>query len=110
MKSTPAAVDATLPSLLEKILASGEKSIIRCPSTDRVSRLSEKLWNYKNEAFLPHSTAKDDMVLHQPIYLTNEDENANQANILVLVSGAEWHGDIQEFSKVVPVDEVNSSF
>ena len=55
--------------------------------------LDSHLWTYKDEAFLPHAAKGDarfaDIAADQPIWLTDEAETPNEANVLFLVDGAE---------------------
>ena len=89
MNATPAAVDATLPKLLEKSLSTGARVVVKCPKEERCTRLNETLWSYDALSFLPHGRKEDGNADIQPIYITSEDENLNGADILVLLSGAD---------------------
>jgi DNA polymerase-3 subunit chi len=106
MNATPASVDATLPILLEKVLSSGKTVVIKCPSVERMNRIDEALWSYKEESFLPHGTAEDEFKENQPIYLTTEDENPNHAEILVTVSGA-TSSDFSSYGRVLDMFEAS---
>lgn len=85
---TPAGVETALPKLLEKAYEAGFRVVVRCPSQERTKRLNEALWTYKEDSFLPHGVAEDGAPSLQPIYLTEHEENANNANVLVFISGA----------------------
>ncbi len=102
--NTPAGADAMLPMLLEKILQSGHKAVVRCPDAKRMERLDEYLWTYTAESFLPHGSKDGDNAAEQPIYLTTEDENPNGADILVQLSGAEA-SDFSSYARVLDVFE-----
>lgn len=88
---TPAALDAALPSLLTKILATGTQTLVVCPTPARASRLDETLWTYADTAFLPHGTLEAAHPEHQPILISHSEvENAQPQNRLPLVlAGAE---------------------
>jgi DNA polymerase-3 subunit chi len=81
-------LDRALPQLLEKAVAGGHRVVVLAGSSERVDHLNTLLWTYNDEAFLPHGSAKDGNPDRQPIWLTVEDENPNQASMLVLVDGA----------------------
>ena len=49
--------------------------------------MATQLWTYHPSAFLPHGTAKDGFAAHQPIYLTEKEENPNGARLLIVTDG-----------------------
>ena len=55
--------------------------------------LDSHLWTCRDDAFLPHAAKGDARFAEhadsQPIWLTDEDETPNSANVLFLVDGAE---------------------
>lgn len=88
---TPATLDATLPSLLEKAFKAGQKVLLLTPSEQRTQRLDESLWTYSPTSFLPHGTESSPHPDSQPILITHQLENppplANR--IPVLLAGTE---------------------
>ncbi len=76
-----------LPKLLERVLSSGMQAVILCGSTERVAALDAILWTYDPDSFLPHGTLATGFADKQPVYLTTEEENPNDASVLVLVDG-----------------------
>ena len=97
-ESTPAAVDAVLPSLLGKIVGTGQPILLLAPTAERAQRIDEHLWGYAAESFLPHAQAGTPRDAAQPILVGNLEQQpeilpllpANQANRLpVLLAGAE---------------------
>ena len=50
--------------------------------------LTQLLWVYKADSFMPHGSTKDGHAPQQPIWLTTQDNNLNSANVLMLVDGA----------------------
>ncbi len=77
-----------MPELLEKTLARGLRAVVMTSSPERAEALAQHLWAYKPGSFLPHGTAKDGHAAHQPIWLTEKDENPNGATVLFLADGA----------------------
>ena len=106
MNATPASVDATVPLLLEKALASGKKIVVRCNTKERAERLNETLWSYKAGSFLPHGTEEDGNAEQQPIFITGAETNPNGAEILVLISGAEAP-DFEKYDRVLDMFEAS---
>ena len=82
-------LETTLPALLSKAYAQGNKIIVKTLDTEKTETLNGYLWTYNPNNFLPHGSQKDGNVEHQPIFLTDKEENPNGANVLILVDGAE---------------------
>jgi DNA polymerase-3 subunit chi len=93
-------LDQALPELLEKTLARGWRALVRSPAPERVEHLDGWLWSYRDDSFLPHGTAAEPQAARQPILITTEAENANGANALFLIDGAE-SGDLSDFDRCV---------
>lgn len=85
-------LEAALPPMLEKTLSRGQRAVVRLGSVERVETMASRLWTYAERSFLPHGTARDGRPEHQPIWLTAEDENPNQAQVLFLADGARSAG------------------
>ena len=81
-------LERALPKLLEKVLASGKRAVVMAGSEERVEQLDAVLWSYRQDAFLPHGSARDGNAEAQPVWLTVSDENPNGASILILSDGA----------------------
>ena len=80
-------LDQALPEILEEALAAGWRAVVQAGSEERVEALSERLWTYADESFLPHGSARDGEAQAQPIYLTAGADNLNGAALRVLLSG-----------------------
>lgn len=80
-------LDQALPRLLEKARAVGLKVVVMAGSRERVEHLNGLLWTFSEESWLPHGSAADGEAEHQPIWLTDQDENPNGATVLVLCDG-----------------------
>jgi len=82
-------LERALPRLLERARGQGYRIVVRAASTERVEHLSSLLWTYDDASFLAHGAAKDGNAAQQPIWLTERDDNPNDATMLVLVDGVE---------------------
>ncbi|MCC7166752.1 MAG: DNA polymerase III subunit chi [Rhodospirillales bacterium] len=84
-------LEAALPKLLEKARAAGLRVLVLTGSPERSAALDSLLWTYDPDSWLVHGTAKDGLedAPLQPIWISDQDENRNQAECLVLVDGAE---------------------
>lgn len=101
---TRGTLEQVLPRLLEKVLESGRRAVVRCPGPERVEALDRALWTWAPDSFLPHGTAADGFSDRQPIYLTDGTERPNGAEVLVLVEDAAEDG-LETFERVlVPFD------
>jgi len=84
-------LDQALPRLLEKALAAGHRVVVLAGSEERVAALSDRLWTYAPDSWLPHGSARDGDAALQPVWLTATEENPNGATVLVMCDGAEAH-------------------
>lgn len=82
-------LDDVLPGLLEKTLERGWRALIRAESADRAAAIDSLLWTYSDQTFLPHAQLGDGDARRQPVLITVEESNANDANVLFLVGGAQ---------------------
>ncbi len=81
-------LEQALPEMLEKTVERGWRAVVMAGSAERVEALTQMLWTYSPNGFLPHGNAKDGHAEEQPIWLTERDERPNNAEILFLVDGA----------------------
>ena len=80
-------VERALPQLLERVLQADHRAVVLASSAERVEALAGLLWTYNPNSWLPHGTDKDGSPADQPIWLTDRDENPNEARMLVLTDG-----------------------
>ena len=81
-------LEQALPEILAKALERGHRVVVKADSAERLEALNGILWAYDPESFLPHGMARDGHEAEQPVWLSTEDDNPNQATVLVLVDGA----------------------
>jgi len=81
-------LEQVLPKLLEKATASGARVVVLVGSKERLEFLDDHLWTYGDESWLPHGTARDGNPALQPVWLTETEENPNDATILIACNGA----------------------
>ena len=81
-------MERALPKLLEKVLASGARAVVRVGDEQGMDRLNKALWDYEERSFLPHGSAKEPHGEQQPGYITYAEENPNGAEILVITDGS----------------------
>lgn len=81
-------LEDALPKLLEKTLSAGKRAVVMVGSEPRVELLTNQLWSYDPDSWLPHGSSRDGRGEDQPVWLTVEDENPNGATFLFLTDGA----------------------
>ena len=87
--------DQVLPMLLSKAYSQGRKVVVKLSDAAAVTKMNEHLWTFSSVSFLAHGCAKDGNASRQPIWLTDKDENPNDAEVLIICAGttSEMHGD-----------------
>ncbi len=82
-------LEKVLPSLIEKTLTRDWKVVVQLGSQAHVEALDEHLWTYRDESFLAHGCLRNGTESQQPVWLTCEDDNPNDAKIRFLSGGAQ---------------------
>lgn len=75
-----------LPRLLDKILQLNKNCLILCSDQQEMLALDEVIWTFASKAFLPHGTICDQNPEIQPVLLTTELKNLNNAEILIILN------------------------
>ena len=101
-------LEQVLPKLVEKAYATGKNIKIKVGNEARVEFINSLLWTYSDESFIPHGSKKDGFAKEQPIWLSSEDDNPNQAEMLFLVDGAAIElSEIKNFERIFNVFDGN---
>lgn len=90
-----------LPPLLEKARAKGWRTLIRVGSPERIQDLDGALWTYRDDSFLPHGRADEPHAERQPVLLTQDSANANDAQFVILLDGTEPPPDLSGVARCV---------
>lgn len=93
-------LEQALPDLLEKTLQRGWKALVRTRTNERMQAIDGALWTWRDDSFLAHGPDDEPASGRQPILLTTGFENANSADALFLVDGAE-PGDLAGFVRCI---------
>ncbi|MGH6719673.1 MAG: DNA polymerase III subunit chi [Alphaproteobacteria bacterium] len=99
-------LERALPRLLEKAVERGHRVLVVAESDERVAQLDAALWTYDPGAFLPHGTLADGNALRQPILIAASPDNRNDADVLVLLDGAEV-ADVTPFARCLDLFDGN---
>lgn len=81
-------LEQVLPGLVERTLERGWRAVVQAGSAERLAALDTLLWTYKEDSFLAHGTRAEGHTEHQPVFLTTDGDNPNDAGIRFLVDGA----------------------
>ena len=93
-------LEVALPALLEKALERDMRAVVMTSSRERATHIDSALWTYSKESFLPHGCVGHSRnVEHQPIWVTDGDDNPNGARLLVLVDCAD-SDRVESFERV----------
>ena len=102
-------LEEVLPKLLLKAYSTGKHIVVKIGTPERVDFINTELWTFSDESFLPHGSKKDGFAAQQPIWLTDEDDNPNEAAFLFLVDGAEIGTDkLAEYERIFNIFDGNS--
>lgn len=96
-------LEQVLPSLLEKSLERGWRVVVQASSQERVEALDGHLWTYRDDSFLPHATLRCADPGDEPILLTCDDGNPNQASVRFLVDDAAFPADAEGYARMVVI-------
>jgi DNA polymerase-3 subunit chi len=94
-------LEQVLPPLLQKSLERGWRVVVQASSDERVEALDAHLWTWRDDAFLPHGTARDPQAADQPIVLTANTDNPNAATVRFLVDGVNSAANAVNYERVV---------
>ena len=81
-------LEQVLPLLLEKTLERGWKAVVEVADEGALQGLDAALWTYRDDSFLPHGVAEGDHAEQQPIALTIDQANPNNAQLRFFAKGA----------------------
>src|SRR6218665_355673 len=85
---TESRLEDALPPLLDKSVERGWRVVRQTADDERRDMLDNPLWTYREDSFLPHGTDAMDFAEDQPILLTADEGNGNNATIRFLLDHA----------------------
>ncbi|WP_394891064.1 DNA polymerase III subunit chi [Mesorhizobium sp. AaZ16] len=85
---TESTLEDALPGLLEKSVQRGWRAVVQTGTEERRDALDAHLWTFRDDSFLAHGTDREPHVAEQPVLLTTEANNGNDAEIRFIVDGA----------------------
>lgn len=100
-------LERVLPQLLELSLQRGWRVVVQAASEERVEALDTHLWTYRDDSFLPHGTARGPDAAEQPVLLTADGSNPNNATVRFLIDGAPLPADPSQYERLVLIFDGN---
>jgi len=87
------AITKSLAPLLIKVVDDKKKALILCQDAAKFKEIDDSLWSYGKYKFIAHATLADKDLeqfgwTRQPVFLTNQEENVNEADYLILTKEA----------------------
>jgi DNA polymerase IIIc chi subunit len=76
----------TFCKISEKCYYSNSRALVVVESEEDLYALDKSLWTYSKEHFIPHATMDDLYAHEQPIIITKEFKNLNNAKIVISVN------------------------
>ena len=96
-------LEDVLPKLLQKAYVAGKRVVV-CTSAEKVEAINAYLWTYDDESFLPHGSKKDGFAEQQPIWITDNAENTDNACFLFLTCNVECDfAALQQYERVFDI-------
>lgn len=89
--------------LLNKVYSSGCRCLFFSPLKERIDVINNSLWTFSTNAFIPHGTKSMGFKELQPIYLTDEYENPNNATVLLMMDTFDYTKFNHNFEKIMLV-------
>jgi DNA polymerase III subunit chi len=94
-------IERVLPALIERSIERGWRVIVQSGSEERIEALDAHLWTYRDDSFLAHGTWREAEAAAQPVLLTVNDDNPNQASVRFLIDGAPVPADAERYQRIV---------
>jgi DNA polymerase-3 subunit chi len=94
-------LERVLPQLLERSVERGWRVVVQASTEERIDALDAHLWTYRDDAFLPHGTAREGEPSLHPVLLTTAEHNPNAATVRFLIDGVPIPADAESYDRIV---------
>ena len=91
--------------LARKAFDSGQRTLILARSFDQAEQLDEKLWEFADDAFIPHQIAGDDDDAITPVLIATPESQTPDRPLVINLRDACAPGLFERVLEVVPADE-----
>lgn len=90
---TQTPLEKCLPQLVTKIYNAGFKSLVIFKDQEILDIYNKLFWTAGRISFLPHASYDEAQSERQPVLLTIDDKNLNNANLKLIVGAAKFDND-----------------
>jgi len=91
--------------LAKRAFESGQRALILARSFDQAEQLDEKLWEFDENAFIPHQIAGDDDDAITPVLIVTPESQADDRPLVINLRDDCAPGLFERVLEVVPADE-----
>ena len=91
--------------LARKAFDSGQRTLILARSFDQAEQLDEKLWEFSDDAFVPHQIAGDDDDAITPVLIATPESQTRDRPLVINLRDDCAPGLFERVLEVVPADE-----
>ena len=95
--------------LAKRAFESGQPALILARSADQADALDEKLWEFDEQAFIPHQIAGDDDDDITPVLIATPDARPADRNLVINLRDECAPGLFERVLEVVPADDAQRS-
>lgn len=99
-------LEQALPEIVSKAVERKMRVVVKAGSRERIEVLDGALWTYDPASFLPHGYIRDGSEKEQPVWLTEDEDNPNNAEVLILTDGAS-SGNVGKFKLCLEIFDGN---
>ncbi len=86
---TQGSLEKSVAKLLEKVYLAGMRSVLLFENAETLATYNKLLWTFSSLTFLPHGSKSEGQPEEQPLWLSTEFENPNEASVLACVEGTQ---------------------
>lgn len=100
-KTTSSLLMRTVCLLIEKCYSNDLRILTLINDAEMLEQLNKTLWTYSQKYFIPHGSKFDPLPEKQPVYLTDELQNLNNADTLIAINPLQTYtNQICDFDKL----------
>lgn len=80
-------IELFLISLIEKSISKNWNSLVLLDNIERMEEINDLMWTFNDTSFIPHGSQSDLNPDKHSVYLTCNEENLNNSNIIFSIDG-----------------------
>tara|TARA_B100001094_G_C17767706_1_gene593487 strand:+ start:32 stop:484 length:453 start_codon:yes stop_codon:yes gene_type:complete len=95
-------LEDTLLKILDKVVLSKKRALVFTQSEEEAETLCDYLWNANQNKWFGHGTIKDGNAFDQNIFISDQVNNLNDANIIILTNSI-YHEELFNFERCINI-------